>query len=141
MKAVVILLTLVFVETCALLFVGHRFGSDSGARPNEVDRLIQREKEILAEIEDLKELSKLIDYYEPNKPNEASSYYVVDVNLFTFEPCTQISISCENGNDVIIDFSGDEVVVAGASEEGAKVFFEYVKDYMDAYLESKSVTL
>lgn len=79
-----------------------------------------------------------VNLIEPNEPNDyGSSEYDINVNLFTLEPCTKITISCENGEGVIIDYGGDEVVVTGASEEGAKIFFEYVKNYMDAYLESK----
>ena len=91
---------------------------------------------------DVFEQPKPAAFDEPNEPNEVvdGAYsYVADVNayFFKFEPCTQISISCENGNKVVIDYGGDEVVVTGANEEGAKIFFEYVKKYMDAYLEAK----
>ena len=72
-------------------------------------------------------------FTEPNEPETVDG----TTNLFHFEPCTTIAIICEDGNDVIIDFGGDEVVVTGANKEGAKLFFEYVRKYMDAYLESK----
>ena len=72
---------------------------------------------------------------DPNEPNNLFGY----ANLARFEPYTTMTISCEDGNDVIIDYSGDKVVVTGASEEGAKIFFEgMLKPLMDAYLESKN---
>jgi len=72
----------------------------------------------------------------PNEPNESNMVSMAYV--FDYEPLTTITIDCEDGNGVVIDYGGDEVVVTGANEEGAKIFFEYVKKYMDAYLESKA---
>jgi len=75
----------------------------------------------------------------PNEPNESNMVSMAYV--FDYEPLTTITIDCEDGNGVVIDYGGDEVVVTGANEEGAKIFFEYVKKYMDAYLESKAERL
>ena len=44
-------------------------------------------------------------------------------------------ITSADGNEVVIDFSGDEVVVSGANEEGAKLFFEVMlKPIIDDYI-------
>ena len=79
----------------------------------------------------------------PNDPNIVDGYYTYDPNLYVtvgfYEPCTKMTITCEGGDEVVIDYGGDEVVVTGASEEGAKIFFEgMLKPLMDAYLESKN---
>ena len=49
---------------------------------------------------------------------------------------TSLVFTIEDGNDLVIDFSGDEVVVTGATHESAKLFFEHMlKPYVDAYIE------
>ena len=49
-----------------------------------------------------------------------------------------VTITCESGKEVIIDCGGDEVVVTGANEEGAKIFFEeLLKPLVDDYINSQ----
>lgn len=51
---------------------------------------------------------------------------------------SKITMSCGNGKELVIDYGGDEVKVTGASEEGAKIFFEQMlKPVIDDYLRSK----
>lgn len=58
---------------------------------------------------------------------------IVDIDL-----PSNITISCGNGKQLVIDYGGGEVKVAGASEEGAKIFFEQMlKPIIDEYLRSK----
>jgi hypothetical protein len=88
---------------------------------------------------------------EPKKDIEVDdSEFVVtvdDPNLFSLSDTatmavintsSNITITCENGKEVLIDLSGDEVKVTGASEEGAKIFFELMlKPIIDDYLRRK----
>ena len=75
---------------------------------------------------------------EPNEPEvvfyESAVAWDAD-DYVTLAPCTSISISPPDGNEVTIDWSSGEVVVTGANEAGAKMFFEaMVKPLMDEYL-------
>ena len=49
---------------------------------------------------------------------------------------TTLTFCPVDGNDVVIDYGGNEV--KGANEEGAKLFFEhFLKPYIDKYIKSK----
>jgi hypothetical protein len=65
------------------------------------------------------------------------AYDVAYIDITDFEPPPSLAIVCKNGNEVVIDYGGDEVKVTGACEEGAKVFFEeMLKPLVDDYLAS-----
>ena len=56
-----------------------------------------------------------------------------DMNIGSF--VSPAIIIASGDNKVIIDFSGDEVVVTGANEKGAKIFFEgMLKPMIDNYI-------
>lgn len=58
--------------------------------------------------------------------------YITDARL-----CTDFIIHSEGGGFVEIDCSGKEVVVRGATEAGAKVFFEgFLKSIIDEYIKA-----
>lgn len=64
--------------------------------------------------------------------------YVLDFIDDTISYAEALTITCGDGNEVVIDLSGDEVKVIGATEEGARIFFnEYLKGMMDNYCKSK----
>jgi hypothetical protein len=72
------------------------------------------------------------------RPSNATEPDTDTITLYDLELPPTLTISCEDGNEVIIDWSGKEVVVTGASEEGARLFFEVLlKQSMDEYIESK----
>lgn len=52
--------------------------------------------------------------------------------------CCDIAIYCTDGNKVLIETHGSEIKVTGASEEGARMFFEVMlQDCIDQYIESE----
>jgi len=59
-------------------------------------------------------------------------------SIMKVTPAPKVEIFCQHGENVKIDASGDEVVVTGASEEGARIFFtEILKPMIDNYMAQK----
>jgi len=69
---------------------------------------------------------------DPNEPNE-----VISVGWLVYEPCTTIIIG-EEPSQVILEWETGEMVVTGAYEQGAKIFFEFkLKPIVDDYIRNK----
>ena len=61
-----------------------------------------------------------------------------NLNIGKLPTCSNLVIYAEGGGEVLIDCSGDEVKVTGATEEGAKIFFEQLlKPMVDEYIAEK----
>ncbi len=82
---------------------------------------------------------EIYELVEEEIDGETELKFGLDVEAtLEFSPPSRLTISTTSGeSDVVIDFSGPEIVVTGASEEGAKVFFEdLLKPMMADYIKA-----
>ena len=110
------------------------------ATPSEVTTDVNWVKEVLF---DDATSTEILDF------DDATSTEILDfddatsncdaLGVWTVMVATSFVMVTETGNEVILDWSGDTVKLTGQEymDEGAKMFFNYVKNYMDEYIEQK----